>query len=102
MGFLKDEMDDKTPDEEESNDPKALEEKYQRLYMKIGRDFVHVDDLAEIIESIIAVIDPHNSHNLQSRQTSAVNTTAAYYKMLIDNGDSARMYKFDLIDLTED
>lgn len=102
MGFLKDEMDGKTPDEEESKDPKALEETYQRLYMKMGRDFVHVDDLAEIIESIIELIDPDNNHNIPARLNSAVMTRAVFYKELIDSGDSARMQEFDLIDLTED
>jgi dTDP-D-glucose 4,6-dehydratase len=102
MGFLKDEMDGKTPDEEENKDPKALEETYQRLYMKIGRDFVHVDDLAEIIESIIKIIDPNEQHNIQIKQNSAVMTRAVFYKDLIDSGESERMQAFDLIDLTED
>ena len=95
-------MDGKAPTEDDNKDPKALEETYQRLYMKMGRDFIHVDDFFEVIENIIEIIDPDKSHNIQARMNSGVMTKAAFYKKLIDSGDSADMQPFDLIDLTED
>ena len=101
MGFLKDSMNDKGPEEDE-NDPAALEETYQRLFMKIGRDFVHVEDFVSVIEAILEIIDSDNEHNVEPRENAGVMTAAAEYKELIDAGDSADMQIHDLIDLSED
>ena len=46
MGFLKDRSDGKEIDHE--NDPTKREEDYEKMYMKIGRDFLHKDDFARI------------------------------------------------------
>jgi hypothetical protein len=52
MGFYS-----KIKDEEDSlreNENDALEEQYQKLYKKIARDFVHLNDFQRVIQSLIA------------------------------------------------
>lgn len=100
MGFLKRSMEDREP-EDEDKDPAALEERYQRLFMKMGRDFVHVDDFVSVIESILEIIDPDNDHRVDPSENAGVMTMAVRYKELIDDGNSSEMKIFDLIDLSE-
>ena len=101
MGLLKDSIEGNEPEEDE-NDPKALEEKYQRLFMKIGRDFVHVEDFVDVIEQILEIIDPDDNHRVIARQNSFVNSLAAEYRDLIKSGNSEERQHLDLIDLSED
>ena len=101
MGFLKDSMEDKEPDEEEQ-DAKSLEPTYQRLFMKIGRDFVHVDDFVSVIEAILDIVDHDRSRGISPRQNSGVMSWANVYKMMLDDGSSSDMIIHDLILLDED
>jgi hypothetical protein len=101
MGFLKDSMEDKEPDEEEQ-DSKSLEPSYQRLFMKIGRDFVHVDDFVSVIEAILDLIDPDRSQGIEPKENSGVMSWATIYKMMLDDGSSSDMVVHDLINLDEE
>tara|TARA_B100000131_G_scaffold321606_1_gene372818 strand:- start:45769 stop:46107 length:339 start_codon:yes stop_codon:yes gene_type:complete len=100
MGFLKDTMEDKEPDEEEG-DAKSLEKTYQRLFMKIGRDFVHKDDFVSVIEAILDIVDPDNEHRIYPRQRSNAMTWASIYKEMLDEGTTSDMVIHDLINLDE-
>lgn len=103
MGFLKDVANRKAPDEEdEASDPKALEETYQRLYMKIGRDFITRDDFVSVIEQILDIVDPEGIENVDPWENGATMTKAADYRDLIRQGRSASVQHLDLIDLSED
>jgi hypothetical protein len=103
MGFLKDTANRRGPDEEdEAKDPKTLEETYQRLYMKTGRDFVSREDFVSIIEQILDVIDPEGIENIDPWENGATMSKAADYRDLIRQGRSASMQHLDLIDLSED
>ena len=103
MGFLKDTAKNYAPDEEESSkDPKALEEVYQRLFMKIGRDFITREDFVSVIEQIISVIDPEGIENIDPWEMGGTMNKAADYRDLIRQGKSSKMQYLDLIDLTDD
>ena len=101
MGFLKDAVEGEGPEEDEDN-PIALEERYQRLFMKMARDFVHVDDFVSVIEAIMQIVDPDGNYNIEARENAGAMTMAAMYKDLIEEGRSGIMQKLDLIDLSED
>ena len=51
MGMYKDGAEGKGPDAE--NDPEKREEDYEKLYMKMGRDFLHKEDFVLIMEGFI-------------------------------------------------
>ena len=51
MGMYKDGAEGKGPDGE--NDPEKREKDYEKLYMKIGRDFLHKEDFVLIMEDFI-------------------------------------------------
>ena len=90
-----------TPFETDENED--LEELYKKLFMKMGRDFVHKDDLLNILRLILSFIDPagisigalSNFDSLEAKQR------ALQYKQDLESGDSARKYQ-DLIDLDEE
>jgi nucleoside-diphosphate-sugar epimerase len=104
MGFLKKSMNDEEPDPNNDTDPKALEETYQRLFMKIGRDFVHVDDFVTVIDTIVSLLSKFHeeANDIEPRENAGVLTMAAMYKELIDEGASEEMQPLDLIDLSEE
>lgn len=52
MGLYKDGSEGKGPDPE--NDPEKLEKDYEKMYMKIGRDFLHKEDFVMIMEDFIS------------------------------------------------
>jgi len=54
MGILKDHAEGKGIDHE--NDPERLEEQYQKMFMKIGRDFVHQKDFDSVVEQILQIL----------------------------------------------
>jgi hypothetical protein len=101
MGFLKDTSRGFEPDEED-NDPEVLEEHYQRLFMKIGRDFLTVEDFASIMQQVLDIVDPDNIENIDLWSNVEAVTLANDYRDLIKEGKSARMKHLDLIDLSED
>lgn len=51
MGQLKDLLRGDEPEED-------LEDTYQRLFPKMGRDFVYLDDLIRILQPLVQAIDP--------------------------------------------
>ena len=103
MGFLKDTANNRAPDEEdEASDPKALEETYQRLFMKIGRDFVSREDFVSVITAIMDLVDPEGIEEVDPWENGATMSKAADYRDLIRQGKSASMQHLDLIDLSDD
>ena len=46
-----------TPDLQNQQD-QQLEESYERLFAKMGRDFVHIDDLKEFLDALVALLGP--------------------------------------------
>lgn len=101
MGFLRDFEDGKEDDFDENEGP-ALEEKYMRMYMKMGRDFVHKEDLASILIELINAIDPDILNTVDVWSSVSAEDRAHEYRDLLRSGqDGSKIYK-DLIDLSDD
>ena len=80
-----------------------LEEKYMRLFMKIGRDFVHKDDLAIILsKEVISLIDPDILANIDLYSLSGARDRAEEYREYLATGQLGSSVYSDLIDLSED
>ena len=108
MGLMKDQSDGKEPDQE--NDPEKLEEDYQKMFMKMGRDFVHREDFERTFESLIDILlialPPLGlilkASPLPHRSNRNAQAKAAIYKEALDGGDVEDFTEHDLEDLGED
>lgn len=67
MSFYKKLKDEKDTDFSEE---KALEEQYQKIFKKIARDFIHVEDFKEIIRDIISDLFADTTVNLDTRRNA--------------------------------
>lgn len=96
MGFLR-----RAAKEEEHDVSDFNEESYLRLFPKIGRDFVHKNDLQRMMLSIMSLLDPFGVNPIDFVSDSEARKRALEYKALLDSGeDSSKRYK-DLIDLDD-
>lgn len=98
MGFLT-----KAAREEDSSDEgMQLEQQYLKLFAKIGRDYVHKEDLVGILQQIMDLVDPDGANPINLEDDSEARQRAQEYKAFIDeNKDGSKIYK-DLIRLDED
>jgi hypothetical protein len=85
----------KSINNEEEDEDDQLEEQYQKLFPKIGRDFVHIDDLKKILESVRPGLGYEYG-------VSEARRRAREYKALLDSGKSKSGKYDDLIDLGGD
>lgn len=78
-----------------------LEELYERLFPKIGRDFVYREDLFRFFSVIMDIIDPLGLTPIDFQSDAEARTRAAEYKSLLESGlDGSKIYK-DLINLDD-
>lgn len=78
-----------------------LEEQYERLYVKMGRDFVHKNDLVNILNQILELVDPLRLSQIDLSDDSEARKRALEYKTFIeDQRDGSKVYN-DLIDLDD-
>ena len=81
---------------------KNLEFLYEKLFPKIGRDFVSWEDFERIIITILEYIDPEIIEEIDfSSKESATEKAYEYKEFLFKGIDGSEIYK-DLIDLEED
>lgn len=85
--------------EDASSEGDQLEEQYLRLFPKIGRDFVHKDDLESFVRSLVRQlallgVRPTSVGDEEARRM------ASLYKDLLDSGGSHDHR--DLINLDDD
>lgn len=98
MGFLTDAASKK----DKSSPNKDNEEQYERLFPKIGRDFVHRQDLENILRQLLQFIDPAGMFPLDIKDDSEARQRAREYKDFLDQSkDGSKIYK-DLINLEDD
>lgn len=96
MGFLT-----RAANEEELDQSSGNEELYERLFAKIGRDFVYKADLIRMMQSMMALIDPLNINPVDFTSDVEARRRALEYKNLLDSGrDGSAIYR-DLIDLDD-
>ena len=110
MGMIKDSAEGRGSDPE--NDPEKREEDYEKLYMKIGRDFLHKDDFILIMEDFIERLQDafpllHATFSEESvplRSNTAAVTKALIYKDFIEEGkDGLKAFShLDLAQLEDD
>ena len=98
MNFLK-----KAAREEDTSDESGqLEEQYMKMFPKIGRDFVHKDDLENIVRQMMVIIDPLGLNPVDATDDSEARSRAEVYKSFLDDGTKGNEVYKDLIDLEED
>jgi hypothetical protein len=96
----------KAVDGDEQNPEKFLEEQYERLFPKIGRDFVSRDDFVNILREILEEIrqitlQPAALMQINLEDNSAAVQRALEYSSFLDRGyDGSRAYP-DLIKLED-
>jgi hypothetical protein len=78
-----------------------LEELYEKLFPKIGRDFVYKEDLFRMFSFLMSIVDPLGINPIDFRSDAEARTKAAEYKSLLESGlDGSKIYK-DLINLDD-
>ena len=107
MGLLKDSADGKEPNPE--NDPEEEEKKYEKMFLKMGRDFITKEDFVSIMTDLIERIS--NSWPGMGTSLSKVPLTnnsnallkAMIYKDFIENEKDgvATFATFDLAKIEE-
>jgi len=96
-GFLQ-----RSADQEEPDSNEQLEEMYEKLFPKIGRDFVYKEDFERIVRAILLTIDPTGLSSVVVVNDVSARRKALEYKNLLDSGkDGSKIYK-DLINLDDD
>lgn len=98
-GFLQ-----RNTDQEEPNGSADSEEMYERMFPKIGRDFVYKEDLYNMMDGFLNALDPEGLGLIggSNRSDAEARKRAKEYKSVLDTGkDGSAIYK-DLINLDED
>lgn len=98
MGFLT-----KAAGKEDGDSPsKDIEEQYEKLFPKIGRDFVHKKDLENMLHQILFILDPLGLNPVNLLDDSEAHKRALEYKQFLDDSrDGSEVYK-DLIKLDDE
>lgn len=98
MGFLK----KAARGEDSSGEGGQLEEQYMKLFPKIGRDFVHKEDLEHMLRQIMEIVDPSGTQQVDTSDDSEARARASEYKAFLDDDKKGSDVYRDLIQLDED
>ena len=80
----------------------ALEEQYEKLFPKIGRDFIFREDFEDIMQQILLIVDPLGLTPIDFSADGLARRRAREYKAFLDQDqDGSEVYK-DLINLDDD
>lgn len=92
--FLKRHANQEEPDSSGDN-----EELYERLFPKIGRDYITRAEFEAVIRQLLLILDPLGIIPIQLDQKMLAVNRANEYKSLLKHGkDGSKIYK-DLVDL---
>lgn len=103
MGFLRAAADGQEPDP--ANEGAELEKTYLRMFPKIGRDFVHQEDLAAILLALLDALDVDPAlfgKLLEVSPRAAAVKRALEYKAFLDLGKDSNVVYRDIINLDDD
>ena len=82
------------------------EELYEKLFVKIGRDFVYKEDLQEVLSQILALLYSLNPlfalTPINIASDAKARLKAKEYKAVLDSGKSGSSIYKDLIKLDDD
>lgn len=98
MGFLKRSQ----KKEDAQSEQEQLEEQYERLFPKIGRDFVHKKDLERFLNNLMFIIDPTGLFTFDFLDDSEARQRALIYKKFLDEEFDGSIVFKDLINLDDD
>ncbi len=79
----------------------GLEKTYIRMFPKIGRDFVHRDDLFRILLHLLDILDVDPGRFLEVNPVDGALRRALEYKVFIDAGEDSSVVFKDLINLDD-
>ena len=79
-----------------------LEEQYMKMFMKIGRDFVHKEDFERIIEEILDHLDIDDFEISLDRSDASARQRAEEYKHFLATAQSGSDHYPDLLNLNEE
>lgn len=94
--FLKRGLNDELPDQSAE-----LEEQYKRMMPKIGRDFVAIEDLRDLLAHMLLLLDPLGLAPL-GLDNQAARAVAERYKELVEKGKDGGESRRDLVKIDED
>jgi len=99
MGFFRKSMDGEEDSLEEG--PQQVEEKYEKMFAKIGRDFIYKEDFISIMESLFDHLQEHGIDRPELALESDIlaRTKAVEYKDVVQSGDDGTRIYEDLIDM---
>ena len=87
--------------EEEVDEGRSNEELYEKLFPKIGRDFVYKADFVRMMQLMMSIIDPLGVSPIDLTGDTDARKKALEYKLLLKSGrDGSSLYK-DLINLED-
>ena len=99
MSFLTDSAEGK---DTTGSQGKRIEEQYERLFPKIGRDFVSKRDFVNIMQRILFLLDKPEAFMIDLEEDVEARDLAIQYKDILNSGkDGSKIYT-DLINLEED
>lgn len=81
---------------------RSLETLYEKIFPKIGRDFVHVEDFQRIIIEILEHIDPVLVEEIDLYSMESATFRAMEYRDFLESGTDGSSVYADLINLDED
>lgn len=84
------------------NGVSRLEEQYMKMYMKIGRDFVHKDDFKRIIEEILDHLDIDDFEITLDQSDASARQRAEEYKHFLSTSQAGSDHYPDLLNLDEE
>ena len=101
MGFFRRSMDDEEDSHEET--PQQVEEKYEKMFAKIGRDFLYREDFIAIMEALFRHLEDEGISvpGLNLDMDILARSKAVEYKDVIQSGDDGTKIYNDLIDMDE-
>ncbi len=88
--------------EDRSSSDSDMEEQYERLFPKMGRDFLHRKDFENIMRQILFLVDPLGLAPINFADDSEARKRALEYKQFLDDQkNGSEVYK-DLIKLDDE
>ncbi len=87
--------------EEEPDGKEDMEELYEKLFMKIGRDFLFKEDFYRITSALKRVVDPFDLAPIDDGGDIGARKKAVEYKLLLDSGKDGSKIYHDLINLDD-
>jgi len=88
-------------DEDAVEEKDMLEEQYMKMFPKMGRDFVHREDLEQLLQELLFFLAPLKAISLRLDNVNAHQRALMYKGLLEQNKNGNEVFK-DLINMDEE